>query len=162
MERFENLIAKSCRLMDKAAGLCIAGTVFLVVVNVIMRTIFNRPFLGTYEYVGFSTALIVGFSLAYCAIMESHIAVDLLTNQLPNGVKEVVVSLAEVISFIFVALVTWQLVKYGGSIHSTGLVSPTTEVPIYPFIYLLALGFLALSIVGLGKSVKYLKGVVEI
>lgn len=162
MEKFDNLIAKSCRIMDKAAGLCVAGTVFLVVINVIMRTIFKRPFLGTYEYVGFSTALIVGFSLAYCAIMESHITVDLLTNQLPNGVRDVVVSLAEVISFGFIALVTWQLIKYAGSIHSTGEVSPTTEVPLYPFIYLVALGFLALSMVALGKSVKYIRKVVEI
>lgn len=162
MDKFDNLIAKSCRFLDKVAGLCVAGTVFLVVGNVLMRAIFNRPFLGTYEYVGFATALIVGFSLAYCAVMESHIAVDLLTNQLPNGVREVVISLAEVISFGFVALVTWQLVKYAGSIQATGQVSPTTEVPIYPFIYLVALGFLALSFVALGKSVKYLRRVVEI
>lgn len=162
MEKFDNLITKSCRFMDKVAGLCVAGTVFLVVVNVIMRAIFNRPFLGTYEYVGFSTALIVGFSLAYCAIMESHITVDLLTNQLPNGVRDVIVSLAEIISFGFVALVTWQLVKYAGSLQSTGEVSPTTEVPLYPFIYLIALGFLALSIVALGKSVKYFRKVVEL
>lgn len=162
MEKLANLITKSCRLMDKVAGLCVAGTVFLVVINVLMRTIFNRPFLGTYEYVGFSTALIVGFSLAYCAVMESHITVDLLTNQLPNGVRDVVISLAEVISFGFVALVTWQLVKYAGNIQLTGEVSPTTEVPLYPFIYLVALGFLALSLVALGKTVKYIKKVVEI
>jgi TRAP-type C4-dicarboxylate transport system permease small subunit len=162
LEKFDNLITKSCRLMDKVAGLCVAGTVFLVVINVLMRAIFNRPFLGTYEYVGFSTALIVGLSLAYCAIMESHITVDLLTNQLPNGVRDVVVSLAEIISFGFVALVTWQLVKYAGNIQSTGEVSPTTEVPLYPFIYLVALGFFALSLVALGKTVKYIRKVVEI
>jgi TRAP-type C4-dicarboxylate transport system permease small subunit len=162
LEKLDNLIAKSCRLMDKVAGLCVAGTVFLVVINVLMRTIFNRPFLGTYEYVGFATALIVGFSLAYCAIMESHITVDLLTNQLPNGVRDVVISLAEIISFVFVALVTWQLVKYAGNIQSTGEVSPTTEVPLYPFIYLVALGFLALSLVALGRTVKYIRKVVEI
>ncbi len=161
LEKFDNLIVKSCRFLDKVAGLCIAGTVFLVVANVIMRTIFSRPFLGTYEYVGFSTALIVGFSLAYCAIMESHITVDLITNKLPHGIRDVMVFAAEVVSFCFVALITWQLVRYAGSIQSTGQVSPTTEIPIYPFIYLVALGFLALALVGLGKSVKYIKSVVE-
>lgn len=161
MEKFDNLIAKSCRFLDKVAGLCIAGTVFLVVANVLMRTVFKHPFLGAYEYVGFSTALIVGFSLAYCAIMESHITVDLITNKLPHGIRNVLAIAAEIISFYFLTMVTWQLVKYAGSIYSTGEVSPTTEVPIYPFIYLVALGFFALSLVGLGKSIKYIKSVVE-
>lgn len=160
MKKLNMLFNKSCRLLDMIAGFCVAGTMALVVINVILRTVFGRPFLGTYEYVGFLMAVMIGFSIPYCAILEGHIAVDFIAERLPQKIKVPILTMEEMVSFFFLTLVTWQLLKYGASIRTTGQVSLTTEIPIYPFIYLVTIGFFMLTLVLLRKVIKNFRGVI--
>lgn len=147
MKQFSGLIAGLSRVLDKIAGLCMVAVMLLVVANVLLRAIFNRPILGTYEYVIFLTAVMIGLALAYCAVQNGHIAVSFLFDRLPLKIQASVEMGMNILSTLFWGLCVWQVGNYANSMAINGVVSPTTQIPIYPFIYFVALGMLALCLV---------------
>lgn len=159
MERFTKVVAGISRVMDRIAGFCLAGVVVMVVANIIARRIFNSPFLGVYEYVGFLTAVAIGFSLAYCAVREGHITVDLFFARLPRKARVVLEIVTGFLLFLFLSLVAWYLIKYARGIRINGQVSQTCEVPFHFFIYLVAGGFFMLSLTALGRGFQSIQDV---
>lgn len=161
MERVTEVTTKICRFFDAIAGWSTFALMALVVANVLLREIFKKPILGTYEYVGFLAALVVGLALAYCAIQNSHIAVTFLVEKFPSKVQSVVEVAIGLLSIIFLVLAAWHTGIYAHSMAVTGEVSPTTKAVFYPYIYLVAFSLLLLAfavllkvIESVGKGVK--------
>jgi TRAP-type C4-dicarboxylate transport system permease small subunit len=154
MKRFSDLVTGLSRLLDQAAGFFLVVTMVLIVVNVLLRAIFETPVFGAYEYVGLLTALVIGLALAYCGVQNAHIAVSLLTERLPSRLQAVISILINLVSMCFLAVSAWYVGLYAGSMKDTGLVSSTTQIPTYPFVYLIALGLLVYSLVLLVKSIE--------
>jgi TRAP-type C4-dicarboxylate transport system permease small subunit len=140
MKRFSDLVTGLSRLLDQAAGFFLVVTMVLIVVNVLLRAIFETPVFGAYEYVGLLTALVIGLALAYCGVQNAHMAVISI--------------LINLVSMCFLAVSAWYVGLYAGSMKDTGLVSSTTQIPTYPFVYLIALGLLVYSLVLLVKSIE--------
>ena len=161
MDRFLKVVAGISRIMDRLAGFCLAGVMIMGVVNVILRRLFRSPLLGVYEYVGFLTAVVIGFSLAYCAVKEGHITVDLLFARLPRKARAVLEAGNGFLIFLFLSLVAWYLVKYAMGIKTNGQVSQTSEIPFHIFIYLVAGGFSVLSLTALGRGLTSLQDVIK-
>ncbi|HHT45935.1 MAG TPA: TRAP transporter small permease [Firmicutes bacterium] len=151
------MISMISKVFDKIAGWCMVATMALIVGNILLRSLIKQPILGTYEYVGFLTALIIGLSLAYCAVQNGHIAVTFIAEKFSPGVQYVITVIIDIISFIFLSLATWHTGKYAYSMILSGEVSPTTKMPFYPFIYLVTLGLFMLSLVILFKLIEYIR-----
>jgi TRAP-type C4-dicarboxylate transport system permease small subunit len=156
MEQFSVLTTKLSKIFDSIAGWCMASIMVLVIANILLRTLLKRPILGTYEYVGFFTALVIGFALANCAVQNSHIAISLLTDRFPLKIQTFIKIIIDIIAFIFLIFSTWHLVLYGKSMAISGEVSLTTRLPFYPFIYLVAFGLSMLSLVILANLSSFL------
>jgi hypothetical protein len=69
MKGFTGLVNWLSRVLDVILGLLLAGVMLLIVANILLQTLFKSPVLGTYEYVGFLTAALIGLSLANCAVI---------------------------------------------------------------------------------------------
>lgn len=158
MQIFETLITRISRFLDFAAGLMLAVTAALIVANILGRALLNTPILGTYEMVGFFTAGAVGLALARCALENSHIAVEFIMDRFPQPVQKVVQLITGIPVIGFMIFTAYNLFLYGARIAESGEVSPTTQMAFYPFIYLVALGFLALSLVLVLKLVQLFMG----
>ena len=61
-DKAERGIKRVAEIFSDIAGWAVAAAMVLVVINVILRTVFKSPLLGAYEFTGFITAVIVGFS----------------------------------------------------------------------------------------------------
>jgi len=138
-------------ILDKLAQICLFSVMLLIVSNIILRVVFNHPILGTYEMVGYLTALGIGFALAYCAFQNGHIAVSFIMEKFPQKFQSSVDILVNAVSLIFWAGAVFYLGNFGQAMKMKGLVSPSAEIPVYPFIFLIALGILGLSMVLLFK-----------
>ncbi|HHW06166.1 MAG TPA: TRAP transporter small permease [Clostridia bacterium] len=149
-----SLVMSTSKLLDRIAGLAVTAAMLLVVANVIMRTLFNKPILGALEYVSMLFAVAVGFSLALCAAHNGHIAIDLLVERLHPRVRLLVDAVIRLVTIIFLGACTWGLVLYARTTAASGLVSPTTQTPVHPFIGLVALGFFLFSLVQVLKLVQ--------
>lgn len=156
-QNLAGLVTGLSRFLDRIAGICLAGVMLLVVVNIILRVVFNRPILGTIEYVGFFTAVVIGLSLAYCAVQNAHIAVNFVADKLPVKVQAVFDTVVNTLALGFWGLASWHLWKYGQSLAASGVVSSTTQTPYYPFVYLVAAGLFALCLVLLVKLIESVK-----
>lgn len=161
MEFYSIFVTWLSRALDKIAGWIMVAVMFLVVSNVILRVIFKSPILGTYEYVGFLTAMFIGLAIAYCALQNFHIAVGFLLEKFPPKVQGVVEVFTGVVSLVFLALSAWHIADFAGSMIASGEVSPTTRTPFYPVIYVVAFGFLTLCLVVLLKLTESIRKVVK-
>ncbi|MDF9407797.1 TRAP transporter small permease [Pelotomaculum isophthalicicum JI] len=157
MKKFEGLVTGLSRVLNNIAGFCMVSVMALVVVNILLRVLFKHPILGTYEYVIYTTAVMIGLTLAYCAVQNGHIAVDFVVERLPLKVQAVIDTIMNVLASSFWAACVWQTCKYAQKMTANGTVSPTTQTPIAPFIYLVAIGLLALTLVLLVKTIESLK-----
>ena len=158
MQHFEAVIVKISRLMDLLAGFILAATASLVVANILGRVLFNRPILGTYELVGFLTAAVVGLALARCALENSHIAISFLTDKLPPSWQRFTELAVDLPAMVFLFFAAYNIFAYGSRLAASGVVSSTIRLPFYPFIYLVAAGFLMLAMTVLLSLLKQIGG----
>ncbi len=161
MEHFRVFVTKLSSFLDKIAGWVMVSVMLLVVSNVLLRELFKKPVLGTYEYVGFLTAALIGLAIAYCALKDFHIAVGFMLEKFSPRIQRVVEIFTGLISFIFLAFSSWHIIDYAGSMIASGEVSPTTRTPFYPFIYVVAIGFIALCMVVFLKLTESIRKVVK-
>lgn len=154
---FTDTVTGLSRILDKIAGLCMGAIMLLIISNILLRALFNHPILGTYEYAGFLTAAAIGLALAYCAIQNGHIAVSFVVDRFPPGIQAAVDIFSHMAALCFWGLAAWHTLKYGTNMASTGLVSPTTQTPVYPFVYIVSFGIFILCLVELVRLIESIK-----
>lgn len=162
LKRCESIVCRISKLFDILAGWGIVAVMALTVSNILLRLLIKSPILGTYEYVGFLTAVAIGFSLAYCAVQNGHIAVSFVLERFSPIIQAGVDVITGFIAFIFLSLSTWHMGKYAYSMIVSGEVSPTTKTIFYPFIYLVAVGLFMLSLVVLIRLAGFMKRGVKV
>ena len=154
MDKCEKFIGKITEFLDQIAGLAILAVMLLTVANILLRVTVGTPILGTYEYIGFLTVIIIGLALAHCAFQNGHIAVEFIMDKFPEKARLPIDFFTHLLSVIFLALASFHIAQYARSMVLTGVVSPTTQTPFYPFVYLAALGLAALCAVLLVRMLK--------
>ncbi|AGK99676.1 TRAP transporter small permease [Desulfoscipio gibsoniae] len=154
MFKFTGLVSGLSRILDKIAGLCMVCAMLLVVANILLRALFSRPVLGVYEYVTFLTVATIGLSLAHCALQNGHIAVSFMFDRLPLKIQELVDLIINTAGLLFWSICAWQVAIFANSTAASGVVSPTSQIPLHPFIYLAAFGLLALGLVLLVRTME--------
>lgn len=137
-------ILRSVNLKINQFLLCIAGIslilgMLLVVLNAMIRSVYV-PIPGTVEMVGWFTAVATAFAIGNAQINQSHVYIDLLFNKFSLRWKKAVNFFVMLVSCAFFIVLGWQMMKYGLSIKSQGLVSETLRLPFYPFVLLVSLG----------------------
>jgi TRAP-type transport system small permease protein len=113
---------------------------FFTVSDSLLRNLFNRSILGTHELIEFTMAIFVFFSLAYTEIEKRHVSIDILYNRLPQGVQAIFHILAVFFSLTIFSLITWQTFLYGIEMWQNRTISPTLNIPLYPFVFVVAFG----------------------
>jgi TRAP-type C4-dicarboxylate transport system permease small subunit len=158
MQIFETLVVKISRGLDFLAGLILAATALLVVANILGRALINHSILGTYEMVGFLTAAVVGLAMARCAVENGHITVTFILERFSPVIQRIVEIIVGIPVFIFFLFASYNLFRYGRLMDVSGEVAPTTQLIFYPFVYLVAIGFVVLALTVLLQVIKLIVG----
>lgn len=158
MNKFESIVTKTSRVLDTIAGWGIVLTMILVISNIFLRSILNSPIQGIYEYVGFITAVVIAFGLAWCAIQKAHIAIEFIVEKFPQKIQHVIEICTGSLVTLFLLFSSYQVVRHGLKVMASGEVSATSQMQFYPFIFMVALGLLLLS---LAELMNVLKGVMR-
>ncbi|ATW24066.1 TRAP transporter small permease [Candidatus Formimonas warabiya] len=139
------------------AGLALLLMVFVVVGNGIFRS-FYKPFAGATEVVGWLGAVSAAFGLGYTQVQRGYVEIDALVEHFPQAVQHILRGIILFICTGFCAMVSWQVVLYGLNIADNGNLSETMGIPFYPLIFLVALGFGALTLALLVDFLKQITG----
>ncbi len=121
------------------AAAAIFGMMFITCVDVLFR-LFRRPIPGAYEIVSFLGAIAVSFAIAHTYVEKGHVSVTILVKFFPRRVQGIIESIISVFSIILFGFVSWQCIVFGMDCQSSGEVSMTLQIPLYPVIYGIALG----------------------
>ncbi len=154
MEKFVDAAAEKVNLIA-AAG--VAFIMFLTVADVIGR-LFGSPIRGTYEIDGFVGAVIISFALPYTSLKNGHIYVDILMMKMPRTVRVVVYAINALVSTFLFGIIAWQSAVYALGLKASGEISPTLQMPVYPFIYGVALGCGMLCVILFIEFLRQLRG----
>jgi TRAP-type C4-dicarboxylate transport system permease small subunit len=125
----------------------------LICADVLGRML-KHPVVGTYDLVGLLNGVVVAFAMAYTYAIKGHVSVELLTLRLPPRVQAVLGAFVSLMSLFFFAILIWQIVAYGTGVLRSGEASMTVGIPLYPFVYGIALGLVPLCLLILMDFIK--------
>ena len=151
IDKTENIIKKAAGIFNLIAGGAIVAAMLMVVVNVILRKIFGRPILGAYEFTGFLSVIIISFGLAYCLLVNAHIAVDFIVEKFSSKTQGFIDTITGIFVFLFMSVFTWKVLDFATKILRSKQLSPTTQFPFFIFIYLMGICFTIFCLVYLIK-----------
>ena len=153
-DRIDRFVKKTAKALAEIAGWFLFACMLIVTLNVILRKIFNSPLLGTYEWVGILTAVMISLGLAYCAIVGGHIAIDFIVNKMKPGIQRIVAIICGGLACLVMGGVAVSMFQYANKLALAGEVSPTTKIPFYLFVYIVGVGFVVLLAVLMLDVVK--------
>ena len=119
----------------------------LTVVDVGGRCFFNQPIVGSYELTAFMMAIVVYFCIAYTQVRKGHIRVTFIVDRLPEKTRAVVDSIAYLLGLGMFSLIAWQAALQANRLRLIGETSATLEVPVWPFVWVVAFGSVLLCLV---------------
>ncbi|GAB6146084.1 TRAP transporter small permease [Desulfocicer niacini] len=134
-------------IMIAICSTVLAMMMFLTALDVGLRYLFNRPLAGAFELVEYMMAIIVPFSIVYCAYEKAHVSVELILERFPLGVQRFFDLFTTAVSIIFVSLIAWQNFLYIGECYVSEMTSAVLLIPAYPFAVPLAIGILTFALI---------------
>jgi TRAP-type C4-dicarboxylate transport system permease small subunit len=139
------------------AGGCLVVLIAMTSANVVLR-IFGKAIPGTFELMGYLGALIGALALGQTQIKRGHIAVDILVNTFPPKVQIWLQVVNHIVCGLLFAGAAWQIGRLATILKNTGELTETLQIIYYPFIYAVAAGFGALTLVLIGDLLTVLLG----
>lgn len=136
-----------------ARGICWVAVAVLFVmmaltgIDVGGRYIFKHPMPGSMELTEVFMAMVVGLSLAYCALEKGHVRVDVILSRLPPRTQ---IYLDFVAHFVFLGLfviMTWRTLLRSLTMIKQDLITQVLFIPVPPFAFIVTIGFAVLCIV---------------
>ena len=122
-----------------AAVMCMA---LLTGVDVVGRYAFNKPVQGGVELVELLMGIIVACGVVVTTAANDHISVDTVFGKLPSFGQHILRVFAGIICTFVFAILAWQGVNGGIDAVDSGKSTSILKVPISPFQFFLAIGFL--------------------
>ncbi len=128
------------RLLLIVAATILMAMMLLTAADVVLRYIFNRPISGGFELVEYMMAVLIPFSIVYCADQRSHVAVDLILGRFSQRVQTVFDSMTTFITLLFAVLIAWENVIYFRETYASQVTSAVLLIPTYPFVAPVSIG----------------------
>jgi len=141
------------------AGIMLTAMMFLTFADVVGRYFLNKPIYGSLEIGEYMMALLVGFSLGYCALEKGHIRVDLIMQFVSRKVNQWLNIFAYGSACIFYVFITWQSWQYGSELFVSKRSSAVLFIPTYPFVFAISICGAFLVLIFLRDFLKSLEEV---
>ncbi|HEY0213963.1 MAG TPA: TRAP transporter small permease [Paenirhodobacter sp.] len=126
------------RILAAVCGSMLVAMMGLTVCDVIGRYVFGRPITGATELTEMMLVGVIFLGLTAVSLDRDHVAVDILTDRLPQWAqpwRELVVSL---LSAAVLAMISWRIWVYAGQIAGYGGATNSLRLPVAPLGYLCA------------------------
>ena len=155
INRLEKWTARVAEVFNWVAAAAVTGMMLLTCMDIVLR-LFRRPIPGTYEVVGFLGAVFAAFSLGYTSANRGHIAVDFIVQKLPPRAQTIIDGVNALVCAALFGLLARQSMRYAADLQAFGEVSMTLQMPVYPFVYGIAVGCWLLVLVLVVRVLKNL------
>jgi TRAP-type transport system small permease protein len=146
------------RVLHIIGGAMLAAMMFLTFIDVVLRYVFNKPILGSFDLTEYMMVILVAFGFAYCETQKGHVIVEVILYRLPKRAQRTMGSISLLVSLAFFSVITWRTFLYFLEMLNSKLMSSVLPIPIYPFAAVVVVGSAAFSLVLLLEFVDSLYG----
>jgi TRAP-type C4-dicarboxylate transport system permease small subunit len=122
----------------------LTGLMLLTVSDVLLRYFFDAPILGSYEVTELTMIVIVYPGLAWVAVKRANIKIDLVVGRLSPRTQGILDSIVCFLSLCIIGLLAYFSVPQAIFIMGKMTLTDELEIPLFPFYFLIALGFVIL------------------
>jgi len=151
------MLKKVFAIMSYVGVVSVVCLALLTGTDVVGRYFFNSPVRGTIDLIEILMVILFACGIVVTTALDDHISVDSLYDKLPSRGQYILrVFAGSVCTFLFFILV-WQGYQGGMIAAKSGKVSPTLDMPLSPFKFFLAIGFLASLIFSIKNLVLFLR-----
>lgn len=115
---------------------------FIILADIIGRSMFNDPFNGVREIVANSIVIIVFLQVGYAIRSRSMLSADFLVNRFPSPVRRVALGIGYLLGAVFFAFIIWGGWRFavdswvGGEFEGEGAL----QVPSWPTRFIILIG----------------------
>ena len=141
-------------ILSLISCICVFCMMLLTTVDVVFRYVFHSPIMGAFEVAEYMMVTIVFFSMAYTQFRKGHVAVDVIVGQLSPKKQAVVDLFNHTATIIILLLIAWRSSLSGIELYDTMETTGTVPIPVYPFVFVVAFGCLAMGIELLKDCIK--------
>ncbi len=132
MKRIETYLFAVTRALDIVGGWIILPMIAtIVLIDVILRYVFNSTFIWTLEFIEWLLLLVFAFALPECTRRHGHIRMDLIYGRLPRRIKQyfsTVYSGLGIWLFYLLSRHEWEEFLYD---YELGRVTEYLELPVW-------------------------------
>ncbi len=146
MEQLERISRFLNQALIWIGGFFLVIMILLTCSNIFLRLVWT-PIRGTFELIGFFSAIVTAFALGYTQIHRGHIGIDLLVSRFSATAQRILSGINYAICMVFFAIAGWQIARWANVLRRTGEVTETLRIIFYPFTYAVSLGCLVLALV---------------
>ncbi len=150
--RIEAVAAPLCRWLNAVGAACLVVMAALTVLDVVGRYALGRPLRGALELTEFAMALLVFFGLGRTALANEHVIVDIAVAHVSARLRAAADALGAVLGMGLFGLIAWRSAAQARQLAAAGEVSVNLGLPVYPFVWAVALGSAALALVLAGRA----------
>ncbi|MBW1799133.1 MAG: TRAP transporter small permease [Deltaproteobacteria bacterium] len=154
--QFDRTLGAVSRIVNGIGTCVLFFMMLLVVTDVSMRFLFDRPIEGSFELVEFMMAVVVCLAIAYCGTKKGHTTVEFLVSRFSEKAQALIDGFNSLISAALFFFITWGSVGQAGVLKESGSITTVLELPLYPFLWVLAVCSGLLGLVFLLQSIESL------
>jgi tripartite ATP-independent transporter DctM subunit len=157
IHRKEGIATATAGFVNRIGVIFLAGMMLLISADVLLRFFFNFPVPGSIELTSYSMLLAILLGMPYAAAKNQHISIDSIVKTLPATPRSSFGFMSLVLDLFILSLVVWETFKY--SMLTKGVDSRTAvlDIPIYPFVFVVGLGFALFWFVRLTQLLSMIK-----
>ena len=128
-----------------AAAALLGVMMLFSVTDMVMRG-FGVTLAGSYEVIGWLSAAAMALALGTVQRHRGHVAMELVVVKMGRRSRALTEALMALVSLALFAIVAFYVVRYGRVLHETGSLSETLRVIVYPWVYVVGLGCVGLTL----------------
>ena len=153
MQAFFTLLTKVSRILSHVAGLALTFMMLLTVADVFGRAV-GHPVQGTYEVIGLTLAVVVGFGMPKVSLDKAHVFMEFLVERFGPTGRKVMNTFTRLLSLAIFTLIGYNLLTVGIELRKAGEVSSILRIPFYPVPFAEGICCFVLCLVFLGDIVR--------
>lgn len=160
-EYLQRVVSPVSRVLNDVSMVILAGVMFLVVADVLMRRLFNSPILGSHDVRAVGFALVVFLPMGWCTLKDRHVELTVVVSRLPQKPRQYIEVCVILLTTAILGVTSWQLMKQGIRLQTMNGETPVVGIPYYPFVYLATLGMVMMTLVFFIKFLSALSNLME-
>lgn len=155
--RFMFVLDRSCYwsslVLERIGILGIVVMIVVTIVDVVGAKFFHSPLRAGTELVYFGQVIAVGGALAFTKIAGYHVRMEFI-DTFPKRFANLVKAFAALLALGVIVVLAWKSFEYAGALMKNHDVTAAARIPIYPFVYWLAICCIPLCLVLLNELLK--------